>query len=574
MELPKIETAEDMEFVERVLKAHGDKVKGDRKIRKAPKRKVDAVQAEELSSLLDIELLRAEQARRSLAKFIEYGWHVLEPQNPFVGNWHIDVISEHLEGLAIGHIQNLLINVPPRHSKSLIATVGFPAWVWASWPHLRFIYAGYALSLSRFHSTLCRNLIASTWYQRSFGHVYQMTSDNIGEITNDKTGYRLVTSVGASVIGRGGDIVAVDDPHDPREGSQKTTGIGREGVLTWYDNVMSTRFEGDPKKGRRLIIMQRIHDKDLSGHVLEQANWTHLNLPMEYVPSKKCVILATGFEDPRKKAGDLLNPNRFDQKWVDFQSGSNKTGLNPKNTRKMSSSAWSGQFQQDPVPEGGSIIKLKWLEDNYYREKPESIYAQSQKVIATFDMSFKDRSTSDFTVGCVWGKIGVNIYLIDMIRARMAFVETRAAVKQLLAEYPRIDEKIVEDRANGPPIYDELKRAFPGFIAKDPGTKSKEERLEAVSWIFESGNVKVPDPKMYPWAQVVVDEVTRFPASEFDDIVDNFTMAVSRLKTIVVDPKMIPIGVGLIEGRDRQWGYEPSPTLNDRSSPFTRNWGY
>lgn len=571
MDLPKIETAEDMEFVKSVLKSHGDAARAKR-IRKSPTRpKVSNTQAEELSTLLDIDLLRAEQARRSLSKFVEYGWHVLNPIEPYVHNWHIDAIADHLEAVAVGHIKNLLVNIPPRHSKSTLATICFPAWIWASWPTLRFICASHSLSLSQSQSKLCRSLISSPWYQRAFGHVYRITSDNIGEISNDKMGYRIATSVGASIIGRGGNIVIVDDPHDPREGGSKAV---IEAAVQWYDNVLSTRFEGDPKQGRRVLIMQRISDRDLSGHVLHQAGWETLILPMEFDPKRRCFIKPTNWKDPRTKKGELLDTHRFDQEWVDFWSGSNKTGKNPKNVGKLTSSAWSGQFQQDPVPEGGSIIKLQWLEDNYYKEAPMSIYEQAQRVIATFDMSFKDRATSDYTVMCVWGKIGPNIYLIDMVRARMAFVETRVAVKKLLFEYPKIGEKLVEDRANGPAIVSELKSMFPGFISVNPDNSStKQERLEAISWIVEAGNLKLPDPDKNTWVRAVIEEITRFPASEFDDIVDNCTMALDRLKTLVIDPNLAPLGVGVMKGRDKQWSYGDPTTLND-ASPFTRKWGY
>lgn len=229
-----------------------------------------------------------ERASRSLREFVRQAFAIIEPSTPFVPGWHIDAIIEHLEGITFGHIRNLLINVPPRHMKSLLVSVLWPAWEWIRFPERRFLYSSYAAQLSIRDSVKCRRLIESPWYQERWGDHYALTGDQNtkGRFENDRSGYRLSTSVGGAATGEGGDRVVCDDPHNVQEAESDSV---RKGTTDWWDVVMSTRVN-DPRSAAKVVVMQRCHQRDLSGHLLEQGGWEHLRLPA-------CGIREAGLHD-------------------------------------------------------------------------------------------------------------------------------------------------------------------------------------------------------------------------------------------------------------------------------------
>jgi len=220
------------------------------------------------------------RAEASLSEFIRQAWTVLEPSTPYIHGWHIDAICLHLEAVSKGWIRNLLINLPPRHMKSLTVSVFWPCWEWATRPELRWLFVSYAESLSLRDSVKCRRLIQSQWYQANWGHKFHLMGDQNAKerYDNSASGYRLATSVNGSNTGEGGDRICVDDPHNIRE---RESDVIREGCLQWWDEVMPTRLN-NPKTGTRVIVAQRVHERDLSGHVLEQGGWEHLCLPAEF----------------------------------------------------------------------------------------------------------------------------------------------------------------------------------------------------------------------------------------------------------------------------------------------------
>src|SRR5437764_12448684 len=256
-------------------------------------------------SLLDE--LDAEMASRSLREFVRQAWPIVEPSTPFVPGWHIDAIIEHLEAVTRGQIRNLLINVPPRHMKSLLVSVFWPAWEWIRWPERRWLFSSYAAQLSIRDSVMCRRLIESPWYQTRWQHVFCLTGDQNtkGRFDNNRSGYRLATSVGGAATGEGGDHIITDDAHNVQEAKSDSI---RKSTLDWFDVVMSTRVN-DPKTAGKVVVMQRCHQQDLSGHLIEQGGWEHLCLPAEY-EGPPCVT-TIGWSDPRKEPGELLWPAQF-----------------------------------------------------------------------------------------------------------------------------------------------------------------------------------------------------------------------------------------------------------------------
>ena len=242
--------------------------------------------------------------RRSLKLFIKEAWSTIEPNRLYNDNWHIDAISDHLQAIVNGDIKRLIINIPPRHMKSISVSVALPAWTWTIDPTKKFLFASYALSLSIRDSVKCRRLIESDWYKEYFGGTFSLTTDQNQKqrFENDQTGQRIATSVDGALTGEGGDIILIDDPHNVREAE---SGIVRQGVLDWWDQAMQTRLN-DPKNGAFIIIMQRVHENDLTGHILanEYKDWDHLCLPARYEQNHPTPVKSTlGFIDPRKKEG-------------------------------------------------------------------------------------------------------------------------------------------------------------------------------------------------------------------------------------------------------------------------------
>ena len=470
-----------------------------------------------------------ELATRSLSEFVRQAWHVVEPSTTFVPGSHIDAIIEHLEAVSRGEIRNLLINVPPRHMKSLLVSVFWPAWEWTRWPERRWLYSSYAASLSIRDSVKCRRLIESTWYQSRWGHVFALTGDQNAKtrFDNNRSGYRLSTSVGGSVTGEGGDRIVCDDPHNVQEAESDPV---RKATLDWWDIVMSTRVN-DPKTSAMVIVMQRCHQLDLSGHLLVKGNWEHLCLPAEYEGRSRTTSI--GFFDPRQHHGELLWPERFGPKEIEELKVS------------LGSYAAAGQLQQRPSPSGGGLFKRHWFK--YWQTRganlppvvvrlPDGtvlsvvaleapVYVDEQ--IQSWDCSFKDLMTSDFVVGQVWARKGNAFLLGDQSRARMDCPTTVKAVRELTGRWPKTYAKLIEDKANGSAVLQMLAHEIPGLLPVSP-QGGKIARAAAISPLVEAGNVYLPHPSYAPWVNDFIEECVSFPNGAHDDQVDAMTQALLR----------------------------------------------
>lgn len=456
--------------------------------------------AERLRTAADPELTDL-----SLLEFVEQAWQVVEPASPFVSGWHIEAICEHLEAVSRGEIRQLLINMPPRHMKSLAVSVFWPVWTWTRNPAFRWLFASYAQSLSTRDSLKCRRLIESPWHQRKWGHLYRLADDQNLKMRfdNTATGYRIATSVGGLTTGEGGDAVVVDDPHNVLEA---LSDLKRERALTWWDQSMSTRLN-DPATGVKVIVMQRVHERDLSGHVLEQGGYEHLCLPARYEPTT--YVTCIGWQDPRTEPDELLWPERFTEQDI--------TDLE----RSLGSYAAAGQLQQRPSPAGGGTLPREWWK--FYTDLPDL-----DTVILSWDMTFKDTKGSDFVVGQVWGRAGADAYLIDQVRARLDFPGTLKAFRSQVQQWPEAAAKYVEDKANGPAVIAMLRREVAGIIPVTPDG-GKEARAAAVSPFIEAGNVHLPDPATHPWVHGFIEECAAFPRGAHDDQVDAMTQALNKL---------------------------------------------
>ena len=483
----------------------------------------------------ELDHLLAILAEKSLREYIQQAWPILEPGTPFTPGWHIDAIAEHLEAVSRGEIRKLLINMPPRHMKSLSVSVFWPTWEWIRRPELGWLFASYAMSLAVRDSVKCRRIIESPWYQHRWGQAYQLAGDQNAKsrYENTKTGYRISLSVDSAVTGEGADRLVVDDPHNVREAESDAV---RSATIAWWRESMSTRIN-NPKTVTRVVVMQRVHEEDLAGYLLaEEGDWEHLCLPAEYEPKLQIQVSAIGWQDPRTEPGELLWPQRFGPKELaDLKKTLGSYGV-------------AGQLQQRPSPAGGGMLKRFWWRYWCYPGQnlppvsvrlPEGGVASIKAVplpgkfdetIQSWDATFKDTKASDYVVGQVWARKGADKFALDQVRARMDFPATVAAVRALTANWPAARLKLVEDKANGPAVIATLKHEIPGIVPVSP-QGSKEARAAAVSPDIEAGNVYLPHPSLAPWVDGFVDECATFPAAAHDDQVDAMTQALIRIGT-------------------------------------------
>jgi len=464
---------------------------------------------EKMESLRLMEEFDRRKCLNSLSRFSEEAWPLIEPKRRFVPGWHIDAISEHLEAVARGEIRNLLINIPPRHSKSSLVCVFFPAWVWLTRPESRWLFASYSQNLSKRDSVKCRRIIESEWYRKKFMIDWELAGDQNEKMKfqNTREGYRLATSVGGTATGEGGDFLVCDDPHKALEVHSETK---RNRVLEWWDEEMSTRAN-DPKTFSKIIVMQRLHDRDLSGHVLSKDDYEHLCLPAEYEP--RVHFTSLNWSDPRKEEGELLWPERFGKKEIDALKS------------ELGSMAAAGQLQQRPAPAEGNIVRRNWW--RFYNRRPEKF----DKIIQAWDLTFKDSEHGDWCVGTCWGSIGAEKYLLDMTRERLSFTSQLSAVQNFKNKWPDTRAIYVESAANGEALIDTLKKKIPGIMAVPP-RGSKMARAQAISPQIEAGQIYLPSPESAPWVSEFIEEWAIFPNGH-DDIVDSSTYGITQLTQTV-----------------------------------------
>ena len=465
----------------------------------------------------------------SLSTFLGRAWKQFDP-SPYKSGWHIDVIAEHLEAVNTGEIKKLLINLPPRHCKSSLLSVAWPAWTWAqtfddkfplAGPQVQWMFASYGMNLSLRDSRKCRHLIGSAWYQERWGDNYQIQDNADARIlfVNNKGGYRFSTSVGGA-MGEGGSIIVLDDPHQ----SEGLTTKKLVSTIQWYDETLQTRFN-DPKNCALVIIMQRLKDNDISGHVLDLGGFEHICLPARYEANRTCVTML-GLCDPREEDNEPLWPERYDEEAL--------TSLE----ESIGSYAVASQLQQRPVPRGGGIIKRDdWKlygnpedpDDLKYKSFPPMLY-----IIASLDGAFSEGEENDYSALSVWGiwhdeNSVARIMLMAAWHERLSLNNLVIKVGKSCRRF-KVNKLLIENKASGKSADQELRRLF----ANDTWSTQlinpqgdKEARAHAVSHLWETGVVYAPDRT---WADLVIDELAAMPNGAYDDLADTATQAVKWLR--------------------------------------------
>lgn len=505
----------------------------------------DISQLDVSAQMREIERFEYEQ---SLYLFLRDAWKYIDAA-PWRDSWAVQAMAEHLEAVCDGDIKRLIINVPPRHGKSSLVSVAFPAWVWAqsesgptSGPGVQFLSSSYANQLALRDSVKSRRLIESPWYQAHWADRFKLNSDQNtkSRYSNDKGGERLITSVGAAVTGEGGNIIIADDPNSAAEAFSEAT---IQATIDWWTNAMSTRLN-DQKTGAYVIIQQRLAENDLTGHLLENEtdDWVHLCLPMRYEPERSFVT-SIGWKDPRETPGELLSPDRF---------GEAEVASLEKTLGKYQA---AGQLQQRPEPAGGGIIKREWWQ--LWEEKS---YPPMDYILASLDTAYTSKTENDPSAMTVWGVFttddraiagrtigpdGKPIYFdrvydehapkLMLMSAWSEHLEFHDLIKKVeqTCRLMKVDKLLVENKAAGISLAQEMRRLFGsanfGVQLSDPKSMDKLARLFSVQHLFEEGIIYAPDKA---WAEMTITQVGQFPRGKHDDLVDTVSMSIRHLRDI------------------------------------------
>lgn len=415
---------------------------------------------------------------------------------------HTRFIAKALQDIEEKHARGLptftVIELPPRHSKSMTVTETFPSFFIGRDHNRRVIEISYGDTLARKFGRANRDKI-----ERFGPDIFDVRIDSRNSSATNWSiqggrGGMISAGIGGSITGEGADLLIIDDPIKNRREADSVT--YREFLWNEWQNTLLTRLQPG---GSVIILMTRWHEDDLIGRILEQdeREWNRIRIP----------AIAEETDLIGREEGEPLWPEiGFNLEWAE------------QTKKAVGSRTWAALYQQKPSPGEGSLFKRAWLK--YYKALP----GRFDEVLQSWDCAFKDTKASDYVVGQIWGRVGAYYYLLDQVRGKMDFPATISAIRNLSAKWPAAHAKLVEDKANGPAVISVLKTQISGLIPVNP-EGGKETRAAAVSPSFESGNVFLPDPSIAPWVNDYVEELTTFPLGKNDDQVDSTTQALMRM---------------------------------------------
>lgn len=480
----------------------------------------------------------------SLYTFGQGAWHTIEGTNPFVEGWHLQAICEHLEAAMKGQIRKLIINIPRRHCKTTFASIMLCPWAWAAQSaELRFLYGSYSVELAIESNIKSRYVIQSEWYQRLWGDKFSISTEvnTQKRFENNHRGARGVTSVGGGVTGKGADVLVADDPNNILDVDYPLALVTAQ---NWWDRGMSMSLN-NPKKGVLIVIQQRLHHQDLTGHILESGDseWVHLCLPLWFESSRRSFSAPLNWSDPRENE-DILWPNRIGQDEVEDM----------KRKLQYSENLIAGQLQQRPCPEEGGIFKKNWFQ--VYKQD----YPDFKFILQSWDTALVGQSnntkmdklncSSACTTWGVWeNEHGVNqVMLLSAWSGMVEFPELHMMAQRLANNFedtnlkkplnrggPKPTVILVEAKANGDSLVQILKRLGLSVHRFNPTPfGNKTARARFVSHHVFAGTIWVPTveegtDRLPRFAEMFVEAATLFPGHPSRDLVDTMSQALIKL---------------------------------------------
>jgi predicted phage terminase large subunit-like protein len=447
--------------------------------------------------------------RNDFHTFTHRAFLELNCQVQFQPNWHIELIAAKLDACRRGEIKRLIINVPPRSLKSHLATVSFPAFVLGHQPSAQIICASYGQDLANKHSLDCRNLMASAWYRNLFRNTrLSPQKQSLQEFVTTQNGFRMCTSVGGTLTGRGADIIIIDDPLKPTEALSETE---RKAVNDWFNHTLYSRLN-DKRTGCVIVIMQRLHQDDLVGHILEQEPWEHLNLPAIAEENETHVIESRYRKYTVHRAiGEALHPEREPIAVLDHLR------------RNIGEYNFAGQYQQRPSPLGGGLVKAKWFRSYASGQEP----AKFDQIIQSWDTANKCTELSDYSVCTTWGRKKKRLYLLHVFRQRLDYPQLKRAIYGLSGRF-KPTNILIEDKASGTQLIQELIHDGVYGVTRYEPQMDKIMRLNSVTSTIENGFVYLPAEA--EWLEAYLHELTTFPSGKHDDQTDSTSQALDWSK--------------------------------------------
>lgn len=444
--------------------------------------------------------------RQDFSSFIHKTFSTINPGAKFLPNWHIDLIADYLEMVRSGEKKRLIINMPPRALKSVCVSVAWPAWLLAKNPAIRIIAASYAQNLSIKHSMDCRFILSSSWYKKLFHQTQLSTKHNQkSKFMTSQNGFRFATSVGGSVTGEGGDVLIIDDPHKP---SQINSNKYRQNVCEWFDNTFSSRLN-DQNNGVIVLVMQRLHEEDLTNHLMQTGSWDLLKIPAISNEDKYYEGLSKTYHFPK---GQLLNANRDNMQYLnDLQ-------------QKTDAKTYAAQYMQEPLPSKYNMLSIEDI--SFYDALPERF----EYYIQSWDTAIKVSEKADYSVCTTYGVQKGRLYLIHMLRKKLSYPDLKQTAEKLIERFnPRI--VLIEDKASGSSLIQDLKiQDMIGSKIKPVKPKlDKLTRFASTLPMFQSGEILLPIKASFKLA--LLNELTNFPNSKHDDVIDSISQCVGYFKS-------------------------------------------
>ncbi len=473
--------------------------------------------SERIAAALRNLAVKIEGRDMALREFIASAWGIIEPGKTMIPNWHIDYICEMLTAVSLGQIKRLLINIPPRWSKSSLVTICWPCWEWTRRPDMRYMFVSYDQGLSTDHSLARRAILESEWYRERWGDRVELASDQNQKtfIQNTVRGKMIATSWSGGATGKGGDRIVFDDFINPKmaeSDAERTT------ALNSYAQTFSSRLD-DKTSGAMVCVEQRLHVKDLSAKLIAEGGWTHVVIPTDTVAGERLT-----YKFPL--SGRVVEVPESTPIWPEREP----LDIIIQDRRVKGSRAHDAQCRQKPSSDEGAIFKRnRW---RFYTTLPTHRKDAGGKLtvvdwddlIQSWDCTFKDTDGTDYVVGQVWGRMAADRYFLDQVRDRMSLPATMAAIIMLTEKWPKAHRKLIEDKANGPAVIQMLDKKVPGLIAVNP-SGGKIVRARAVEPFQESGNIYLPSPEICPWIEEFIERAAAFPAVDHDDEIDAMTQA-------------------------------------------------
>ncbi len=435
-------------------------------------------------------VLRAALASDFMA-FTEYAFGVVHPNTPFKPNWHLEALAYKLSQVAAGEVRRLIVTMPPRNLKSLFASIALPAWFLGHNPSERVVAVSYSDQLARTHANDFRRLVNDPIYQATFSAM-RLERDTDREIMTTLRGRRLTTSIEGTLTGLGGNLVVIDDPLKQDDAYSEAV---RTRTIEWYRSTLVSRPD-DKQIARIVLVMQRVHQNDLAGYLMEQGGFEILNLPA-IAPRMEAYALGDGRRYVRQQH-ELLHPAH------------EPLSVLRDVKRQMGPIAFSAQYQQSPIPPGGTIIKRKWLAT--YDGYPP--HERGDHIIMSWDIALSEQEAGDYSAGVVLLRRGEVYYVLEVIRGRLRFNELRRKIIEVKQRYGA-GTLLIEDSPIGKGLIQSLEESSINVTKYVPNT-DKRARLIAQSDLFAGGSVRLP--KRAPWLEDFTAELLAFPGRHDDQV--------------------------------------------------------